>query len=83
MGDFRKVVADAPDEAAIVKWLAVRVDPDAAPGLNAKLESFVVDRMSPENQVLIRRRHPVMATRPDLSKVLDILDAEDDFSFSN
>jgi hypothetical protein len=81
MDDFRKVVADATDESMIVEWLEARVDPAAASGLNAKLESFVVERMSPENRVLIRRRHPVMATRSDLSKILDILDADDDLAF--
>lgn len=77
MDEFRNAVAEAPEEGAVVEWLAARVDPAAAPGLNAKLETFVVERMSAEDQRLIRRRHPVMETRPDLSKVLDILEADD------
>ncbi len=33
--------------------------------------------MSAEDQALVRERHPVMAVRHDLSKILDILDADD------
>jgi Domain of unknown function (DUF5069) len=81
MDEFRSVVAGAPDEAAVVEWLATRVDPSTAPALNAKLESFVVERMSPENQALVRSRHPVMAGRPGLSKILDVIAADDEHAF--
>ncbi len=77
MDTFRTVVAGAASEDDVVAWLAERVDPAQAPALNAKLETFVVERMSPEDQVLVRERHPVMTERSDLSKILDILDAED------
>lgn len=82
MNQFRDAVAAAPDESAILQWLAARVDPASAPALNAKLESFVVERMSPEDQVLVRERHPVMTLRPELSRILDILEAEDDRVFA-
>jgi hypothetical protein len=81
MDEFRDAVAAAPNEAALVDWLRERIDPALAPGLNAKLETFVVERMSPEDQVLVRERHPVMSERPDLSKILDILDADDEHAF--
>lgn len=82
MNELRQAVAEAPDEAALVEWLAARVDATAAPAINAKLETFVVERMSADDQLLVRSRHPVMATRPDLSKVLDILDADDREAFA-
>jgi len=63
-----------------VSWLAARVDPGTAPALNAKLETFVVDRMSAEDQLLIRKRHPVMAVWPELSNILDIIDADDRYA---
>jgi hypothetical protein len=81
MNEFRRAVAEAEDEAAVVDWLAARVDTTSAPSINAKFETFVVERMSDEDQALIRRRHPVMADRPELSKVLDILDADDRNTF--
>jgi len=82
MDAFRAAVAAAPDEAAVEAWLATRIDASAAAALNAKLETFVVERMSPENQALVRQRHPVMALRPELSKILDILEADDAHAFA-
>ncbi|GAC1404500.1 MAG: hypothetical protein NVSMB64_07820 [Candidatus Velthaea sp.] len=82
MDEFRAAVAAAPDEGAVEAWLAARVDPAAAPALNGKLESFVVARMSAADQALIRERHPVMAQRPGLSVILDVLDAEDEAAFT-
>lgn len=81
MAEFRAEVGRAKDEAEIAAWLARRVDPSGAPALNAKLESFVVSRMSPEDQVLVRERHPVMERQPELDRILDILDAEDRRAF--
>lgn len=81
MNAFREAVARASDELAIVQWLAARIDLMAATDLNAKLETFVVERMTPDDQVLVRQRHPVMAERPELSKILDILEAEDRRAF--
>lgn len=80
MDELRQVVARAPDETAVVEWLAARVDAASAPGHNAKLETIVVERMKPEDQALVRQRHPVMETQAGLSKILDILDADDEFS---
>jgi len=82
MNEFRAAVAAAADEAAVIEWLAERIDPSAAPSLNAKLETFVVERMSAEDQVLVRERHPVMAQRPDLSVMLDVLEADDELTFT-
>jgi hypothetical protein len=81
MNEFRDAVAAAADEAEVVDWLAARIDSATAPPLNEKFETFVVERMSAEDQLLVRERHPVMATRTDLSKVLDILEAEDRRAF--
>ena len=83
MDEFREAVARAGDEAAVIAWLSERIDTAAAPALNAKLESFVLERMSPSDQVLVRELHPVMASRPELSKVLDILDADDEHAFAS
>ena len=81
MGEFRDAVARAPDDAAVAEWLAARVDAASAPALNEKLETFVVERMSPEDQALVRERHPVMQARPGLTKILDILEADDEDAF--
>jgi hypothetical protein len=81
MDEFRDAVARAADEAAVAEWLAARVDAASAPALNEKLETFVVERMSPDDQALVRERHPVMQSRPGLTKILDILEADDADTF--
>ena len=81
MSEFRDAVAAASDEAAVVAWLADRIDPAGAPALNAKLETFVVSRMSTEDQALVHERHPILASRPELDGILDILDADDELTF--
>ena len=77
MNELRDAVAGAADEGALIEWLRARIDVASAPALNAKLETFVVERMKPEDRRLVRSRHPVMANRPELSKILDILEADD------
>jgi hypothetical protein len=77
MNEFRDAVAAAPDEDAVIAWLAERIDPSAVPAVNAKLETFVIERMSPEDQQLVREKHPVLDKRPELSKLLDIINADD------
>lgn len=82
MHEFREAVRQAGDESQVVAWLAERLDPTSAPAFNEKFETFVYERFKPEDQILIRERHPVMAQRPELSKILDILEAEDDRAFA-
>lgn len=82
MNDFRNAVAAASDEDDLIAWLAARVDVSGAPALNAKLETFVIERMSSEDQAMVRERHPVMAQRPELSVMLDVLDADDELTFA-
>jgi hypothetical protein len=77
MDDLRSAVAESAGEASLIEWLRARIDLAFAPVLNAKLETFVVERMSADDQALVRRRHPVLATQPGLSKILDVLEADD------
>jgi hypothetical protein len=67
MDNLRAAVAEAPDEDSLVDWLATRIDPGRAPAVNAKLESFVADRMTDADKRLMRERHPVLALRPELN----------------
>lgn len=77
MDEFRRAVASAPDEEALAAWLAERVDVTQAPALNAKLDSFVVERMTPEDRALLRERHPFVADRAEVGNILDLLEADD------
>ncbi len=82
MDAFRAAVAEAADEETLVAWLAARIDVSLAPAINAKLESFVAKRMSPDDQRLLRERHPVMQRRPELTRILDILEADDEYTYT-
>lgn len=83
MDDVREAVARAADEREVEAWLGARIDPTLADEINGKLEKFTASRMSADDQVRVRTRHPVMAERPELDKVLDIIDAEDARAFAN
>jgi hypothetical protein len=38
--------------------------------------------MSADDQALVRERHPVLAVQPELSCILDVLDADDAHAFA-
>lgn len=82
MDELRTVVRDAHDENDVVAWLRERIDTSTADETNRKLESFTSERMTPEDRALLAERHPVLRERPDLTSILDILDAEDARAFS-
>ena len=82
MDEFRAAVAAARDEDEIAAWLRERIDPAAVDETNRKLESFTSERMTPDDRALLAERHPVLRERPELTSILDILDAEDARAFS-
>lgn len=81
MAAFRDAVAVARDDDDVSRWLGERIDVGLAPALNAKLESFVVGRMTIDDRALLRKYHPVTRRRPNLTKLLDIIDADDEELF--
>ncbi len=83
MGSFREAVARARDEDELEVWLRERIDLAHVDPLGAKLETFVASRMTPEDRVLVRERPPVMAQRPDLDRLLDIIAADDELASAN
>ena len=81
MDEFRTAVGAARDEDEVVAWLRERIDAAAVEATNRKLESFTSERMTPDDRALLAERHPVLHERPDLTSILDILDAEDERAF--
>jgi hypothetical protein len=82
MDAFRAAVGAARDEDEVVAWLRERIDAGAVDETNGKLESFTSERMTPDDRALLAERHPVVHERPELTSILDILDAEDSRAFS-
>lgn len=81
MDAFRDAVAAARDEDDVVAWLREHMNAAAVEETNRKLESFTSERMTPEDHALLAERHPVLRERPELTSILDILDAEDERAF--
>ncbi len=82
MDELRTVVGAARDEADVVAWLRERIDPATVEETNRKLGTFTSERMAPLDRALLEERHPVMSERPELTSILDILDAEDARAFA-
>jgi len=83
MEELRSVVVAAEDEDEVVAWLRERIDPDKVEETNRKLESLTIERLSPEDQELVRHHHPILAKRPDLVTFLDIFEADDAATFES
>ncbi len=81
MDEFRNAVGAARDEDEVIAWLRERIDPAAVEETNRKLESFTAERMTPDDRALLAERHPVLHERPELTSILDVLDAEDERAF--
>jgi hypothetical protein len=82
VNDLREVVAHAADEDEVVAWLRERIDPAVVEQLNAKLLGSRIDAAPPEKQEIIRERHPVLATRPDIENAFQLLEADDAWHFA-
>ena len=81
--DLRAAVARARDEDDVEQWLRERIDPAVVEQLNAKLLGSRIDAATPDKQEIIRQRHPVLATRPDIQSAFELLEADDAWSFAS
>jgi len=77
MDELRAAVAAANDEAEVEAWLRERVDPAAVEEANRKLESLTIERLSPEDQAMVRNYHPILTSRPELVRFYDIFEADE------
>jgi hypothetical protein len=77
MEELRAIVYAAKDEDEVVAWLSARIDPAVVEEANRKLEALTIERLSAEDQSLVRGVHPVCAERPDLICFYDIFEADD------
>jgi len=80
--ELRAAVTRAADEDEVVEWLRPRIDPAVVEPLNAKLLGSRLDAAPPEKQGIIRERHPVLATRPDIENAFELLEADDAWTFA-
>lgn len=81
MDELRAMVIDAPDEEALADRLRDRLDPALVEETNRKLEALTIERLSPEDQAVVRRHHPVLQVRPELVRFFDIFEEDDRASY--
>jgi hypothetical protein len=77
MDELRAAVLAANGEDAVEGWLRERIDPAGVDETNRKLESLTIERLSPEDQEMVRHHHPILRSRPDLVRFYDIFEADD------
>jgi Domain of unknown function (DUF5069) len=77
MEALRAAVIAAKDDGEVEAWLRERLDPAGVEETNRKLESLTLERLSPEDQEMVRHHHPVLAARPELVRFYDIFEADD------
>jgi hypothetical protein len=77
MEELRAAVVASDEEAGVEAWLRERLDPAGVEETNRKLESLTLERLSPEDQEMVRHHHPVLRARPELVTFYDIFEADD------
>jgi hypothetical protein len=77
MEELRAAVAAAKDETEVEAWLRERLDPAGVEETNRKLESLTIERLSPEDQAMVRNYHPILTSRPELVRFYDIFEADE------
>jgi hypothetical protein len=81
MEELRAAVVAAGDEEEVAAWLSARLDPAVIEEANRKLEALNIERLSPENLVMVKEYHPIMEDRPDLITYFDIFEADDNATY--
>jgi hypothetical protein len=74
---LQAVVASAADESEVLAWIESHADLSDVEGVNAKMESLGLERMTDDDRALVYERHPGVAERPELSKFFDIFEFDD------
>ena len=77
MADLRAAVAAAKSEDEVKAWLRERIDPAGVAETNAKLESLTIERLSAEDQEMVRHHHPILRSKPELVRFYDIFEADE------
>jgi hypothetical protein len=80
--DLRDVVRAANDENEIAVWLRDRTDTSRYPELNETLRRIRLKHVS-DMEYFAGLYGATLAERPELERVVDIIDADDDRMFAN
>ncbi len=76
---LRDVVADAPDDRAVVAWLRENADTSKYAEISERLRARSLDDVADKGAFI--ERYPIIKKRPDLHLLFDVLDADDADTF--
>jgi hypothetical protein len=71
---FTEAVKAAESEAGVVAWFRAYTDPAKIAAWN---ESLLARAVTDVNRERMTKRHPVLGRRPELVRVVDVLEADD------
>ena len=77
LAELKGAVAEANDENEVAEWIRARADLSSVEELNRRIESFTIERLSPEDRAMVVTFHPVCERRPELTRFFDIFEADD------
>jgi len=77
LDELKRVVAEAQSERDVLAWIAANADLTEAASYNDRLEAPTIEECSDDERAYIARYHPIMRKRPELTKLLDIFEADD------
>ena len=77
LAGLKAAVAAANDESEVAEWIRAHADLSHVEDLNRRLESFTIERLSPEDRKMVVGFHPVCTQRPELTNFFDIFEADD------
>jgi hypothetical protein len=80
--DFRRVVAEAPDDATVERWFLERAPADKIVTWNARISGLSIGDLDAEGRAQFHHYNPDTESLPDSATILSVLDAWDEQHWS-
>jgi hypothetical protein len=80
--EFRRVVADAPDDAAVERWFLERAPSEKIATWNERIRTLSLGDLDAEGRATFHRNNPGTESLPDSEAIIAILDAWDEAHWS-
>jgi hypothetical protein len=74
---LQAVVASAADEAEVLTWFERHADLSDVAGINAKLESLSLERLTDEDRAMVHRVHPSVVGQTGITTFFDMFEFDD------
>jgi len=74
---LQAVVASAASEEEVLAWFERHADLSDVAGINAKLESLSLERLTDEDRAMVHRVHPSIVGQPGISTFFEMFEFDD------